>query len=752
MKLRARRYWLGPSLFALALAAPAYADDAVAADQQQKGDEDQQPKTATIIVTGAAQPILASETDTGSRLGLSDLETPASIAVVDGGDIRDRGDMSVMDAVTRATGVTNSGNPGNGDTALAMRGFNGQGSVLQLYNGVRLFPVAGTITFPNDPWNIQRIEVLSGPASVLYGQGALGGAINVIPKQPNSERYEFEGEAGYGSQDTWHVAAGAGGPLSKTLSFRADGSYRESDGYVDRGHSDSLALSGALRFEPSKAFSLTLRDDYGNYDPMTYFGTPLIDSRLDKSIRHNNYNVGDAHMHWRDNRLALDADWAISDALQFRNSAYYIDSHRLWRDLETYCWIGANGECPNGIGYGTPGNIYRADNYGIVHDQKQYGDEATLKLTSPLGGSVSNDLLIGTDLSRVKMIYSHDFGSDYQEDEVPIDGFDPGLFLDTQGIAPRYHTRTTTYAFFAEDRLKLSEQFSVVGGIRYEHNKVGRWNYVYDAAGTTITGDTPALNGGLDAYKTLHHTTWRIGAVYQPNPNLSLYAQYATAVDPLGTLTTYSGSADQFQLTNATGNQVEAGVKALFLNGNGSFTFAGYRIVKNNLFTQQVSNGPITQVGQRSSQGIEASLSLNLPAGFGITANGTILDANYDDYVVVNDPNDPSQNTIYTGNTPSGVPEQAANLELSWTGMNGLQLRGDLRYVGRRFSDDANRFRIPAYTVVDLSATYPLTPNVGLALRVYNLFDEAYAAATYNDEQWILGRPRSFDVSIRASF
>jgi iron complex outermembrane receptor protein len=187
--------------------------------------------------------------------------------------------------------------------------------------------------------------------------------------------------------------------------------------------------------------------------------------------------------------------------------------------------------------------IWRGDNYGIIHDQKQYGDTATLKLTAPLGGRISNDLLNGTDLSRVKLVYSHDFGSDYQEDEVPINNFDPGLFLDTQGIAPRYHTRTTTYAFFAEDRLKVTDRLSIVGGIRYEHNKVGRWNYVYDAAGTTILGDTPALNGGADAFKTLQHTTWRVGVVYQPKPNWSLYGQYATAVDPLGTLTTYSGSA-----------------------------------------------------------------------------------------------------------------------------------------------------------------------------------------------------------------
>ena len=539
-------------------------------------------------------------------------------------------------------------------------------------------------------------------------------------------------------RDTWHIAAGAGGPLSQTLSFRTDASYRQSDGYVDRGHSDSLALSGALRFEPSSAFSLTLRDDYGNYHPMRYFGTPLIYSKLDTSIRHNNYNVGDAHMHWRDNRVALDADWAISDALSLRNSAYYIDSRRRWRDLESYCWIGPDGNCPSGYAGGKPGLIWRGDNYGIGHDQKQYGDEATLKLTSALGGMASNDLLVGTDLSRVKLIYSHDFGSDYQEDEVPIDNFDPGYFYDTQGVAPRYHTRTTTYSFFAEDRLKFTEQLSLVGGVRYEHNKVGRWNYVYDAAGTTIVGDAPALNGGTDAFKTLHHTTWRIGAVYQPTPNLSFYAQYATAVDPLGTLTTYSTSSDQFQLTNAKGRQVEVGAKHLFLDGKGSFTLAAYRLVKTNLFTQARPGGAIEQVGQRSSQGIEASLTLNLPAGFGINANGTILNANYDDY------------TGFKDNTPPGVPEQAANLELSWTGMQGLQLRGDLRYVGRRFSDDANQFRIPAYTVVDLSGTYALTQNLALELRVFNLFNKAYAQTYYEDEQWILGRPRSFDVSVRA--
>ena len=580
----------------------------------QNDDSDDKNGDATIIVTGAREPVLTQETDTGSRLGLTPLETPASVNTVDGDDARARGDQSVQAAVSRAPGVTNASNPGNGGSAYAMRGFSGATSVLQLYNGVRLYPVADSLTFPTDPWNIERVEVLSGPASVLYGHGALGGAVNVVTKAPNSERFELQGEAGYGSQDTFHVAAGVGGPLGQAFSFRADASYRQSDGFVDRGDSDSLALSGALAFEPSDDFSLTLRHDYGNIHPQKYFGTPLVNSEIDESIRHNNYNVGDAIMRFRDNRTTLDLDWTISDALQFRNVAYFMTSKRMWQNLEIYCWIGPSGDCPNGYGYGTPGNVYRSDNYGIIHDQDQYGDQATLMFTAPLGGMMSNDLLVGIDLNRSKLIYSHDFGSDFQENEVPLNNFDPGTFLDTQGIAPRYRTRTDTIAFFAEDRLEISEQFSLVGGIRFEHNKTGRWNFLYSGpnGSGTITGEAPALNGGTEAYKTINHTTWRVGAVYQPTPNLSLYAQYATAVDPLGTLTTYSTSGTAFQLTNADGRQFEAGLKTLFLGGAGAFTLAAYRIEKNNLFTQRLTSGPINQVGQRSSQGIEASLTVTV--------------------------------------------------------------------------------------------------------------------------------------------
>lgn len=686
--------------------------------------------TPSILVVGHVEGIMLTEANgTASRLALTPLETPASIATLQGGVVRARGDQTIVEATTRAPGFTSSANLGNGNTSLTARGFSGQGSVLQLVDGVRLFPAAGTITFPTDPWMVERIDVLSGPASVLYGQGALGGAVNVIVRKPNMERTEIEGEAGYGSQDTAHAAIGVGGPAGGGLSYRVDASYRRSDGYVDRGQSRSLAVSGTLQWKPIDSLTLTLRDDYGDQRPMEYFGTPLIDGKLDTRIRRRNYNVADGQVRFKDNRTTFQIDWQPSDAITVSNQIYRLTSKRFWRNLESYCWVGAEGDCPNFYNGtpGIPGSIYRTDNIGIVHDQTQWGDQGSLTLRMPLSDTISNDLIAGFDVNSVGLTYSHDFGSDLQVSQVDPYSFDPGLFFDTQGIAPRYRARTNEYALFAEDRLKLSDALSLVAGVRYERDRVKRWN-IGDSAGR-IT-------------KTLKNTTWRIGAVYQPAADVSLYAQYSTGVDPLGTLTTYS--TGQVAFSHATGDQVEIGAKALFLDGRGSATLAAYRIVKKGLLAQRTFASPIEQVGQRSAKGLEAAIALDLPAGFGVDANGTVLDATFDGFL--------SGSTDYTGNTPPNIPQKAANLWLRWNPASQIQLRAGLRYVGGSWSDNGNSFRIPGYTLVDANLSYAFTPSLAVDLRAYNLTDKDYAVTSYNDEQWILGRPRSVDVTLRAVF
>ncbi len=714
--------------FAGALLSPVFAAPLDAQSAPASDNED-------ILVVGQhAQDTLTKPNPTASRLRLTPLETPATISVIDGATIRARGDMSVIDATSRAPGISNAGNPGNGGTALAARGFSGQGSVLQLIDGIRLFPAAGTITFPTDPWMVERIDILSGPASVLYGQGALGGAVNVLVRKPGTLRTQMEGEIGYGSQDSFHVAAGAGGPISERLSYRIDGSYRRSDGYVDRGQSRSHAVSGTLRWVPTETLVVTARDDYGDQKPMRYFGTPLIDGRLDESIRERNYNTSDGLIQYRDNRTSLQVDWTPSDAVTISNQAYRLTSKRSWLNLESYCWIANDGVCSNGSGNtGTPGRILRTDMTGIVHNQTQWGDQGSVTLRTSFADGVSNDLVMGFDVNLIKLTYSHNFGSDPQVSEVDPFAFDPGLIVDTQGIAPRYRTRTTEYAVFAEDRLKLSTHVSIVGGVRYERDKIRRWS-IDDPGG--VGSETLALD------KRLHNVTWRVGSVYQPIPTVSLYAQYATGVDPLGTLTTYS--TGQVQFSNAVGDQVEVGAKAVFLDGRGTATLAAYRIVKRRLLAQLTPTSPVEQVGQRSAKGIEAAVSLDLPCGVGIDANGSVLDATFDDFV--------SGGSSFNGNTPPDVPKTLANLWLRWNATRALQARAGLRYVGRRYSDNANSFRVPSYTAVDAMLSYAVTPRLAVDIHGYNLLDQDYAISTYNNQQWVLGRPRSVDVSLRASF
>ena len=200
-----------------------------------------------VSVLGVAPATLATPTLTGTRLGLTPLETPASVSILSGDTIRERGDQTVADAKTRAVGVTMQGDPGNGGNAVVARGFGGVGSVMQLFDGDQLFVGAGTVTFPFDPWTVERIEVLGGPASVLYGNGAIGGAINVVPRKPNPFARDSTVRVAAGSFNTWRGALDTSGPINSSTSYRLDVSSNRSSGWVNGNDSNSTAFSASLR-------------------------------------------------------------------------------------------------------------------------------------------------------------------------------------------------------------------------------------------------------------------------------------------------------------------------------------------------------------------------------------------------------------------------------------------------------------------------------------------------------------------------
>ncbi len=199
--------------------------------------------TEGVLVSGATQLGLSVPESTGTRLDLPPLETPASVAVVSGDLIRDLGTSSLVVAKSFAPGITSSSPVGSGGNVLNARGFTGQNSVKQLFNGMEIYNAGGVVSFPFDPWNVDRIGVLYGPASVLYGSGAIGGAVNVIAKRPNPSMRQQEIALSGGSFGTYHMAIDSTGPITKRVSYRFDASKYTSDHWAERGHSDSLAIT-----------------------------------------------------------------------------------------------------------------------------------------------------------------------------------------------------------------------------------------------------------------------------------------------------------------------------------------------------------------------------------------------------------------------------------------------------------------------------------------------------------------------------
>lgn len=677
------------------------------------------PATLVSEVAKGDDTTLSTPLPAGSRLNLSALENPTSTSSIGQDAIDNRNNLTVQDAVTRSPGITSIAAPGNGNTALAARGFTGHTSVMTLFDGARLYTGAGSLTFPVDPWMVERIDVIRGPASVLYGEGATGAVVNVISKQP------FEGEVrnrlrlGYGSNDRQQLGLDSGGSLSDTLSYRLTLNQQQSNGWVDHGDSRSLALSAALRWQANDDLSFTFAHERGDSEPSSYFGTPLLDGHYRDSLRDKNYNLRNAVQRYNDEWTRLNTDWNLSDSVSASNQLYYIKSRRHWRNAETYSWDSPRQQ------------LLRNSYLEIKHDQEQMGDRQSFTFNHSLFG-LDSRTVVGTEYNKIRFAVGNnspytDVGGDY------IDPWQPaaGYFRSRSAFSPQTASSTHTFALFAENRLQLSERWSLVTGVRRDQNHIERDD---QRAGSR---SDRSLTGG----------NWRAGLVFAVTDQLSLYGQYSTSEDGVNNLISLNPSQQQMDLTEA--RQTEFGLKQQFWDGRGEWTLAAYHIVKKKL----LSSDPVTrlaqQVGQQSADGLEASLELALAHDWQVSANAALVRAEYDDFDEVVS----GQVVARAGNRPSNVPRRSANLWLNKALSQDLTAGMGLRYVDARYANTANTTQVPGYTVLDANLGWQLQKDVRLGLQLNNLLDRRYAVAQQNNgQQWLMGEPRSFFVTADYSF
>src|SRR3984885_14530007 len=314
------------------------------------------PSTAAelneVTVTAAKMRSLEQFTPTGSRLGLSAQELPASLDVIDNDEMIGRGFFNVQQAADSQPGVTSGGSPGD-QSQFSMRGFTGN-QITTLRNGLYVGPSNMTSRDQNS-FNVSSVEILKGPASVLYGQGAVAGALNVVDKAPSFGEPQFEALASGGSFGSANVGFGGTTHFDDTVAIRADISRTSTQGYEQHDPSDTTEATVTALWKATSTLDVQFTVDWLDDHPSDYYGTPLVPAAfatqplngvisssstdglaLDERMRFVNYHVSNAaigpHQIWPQ----LLVKWTPTENLTLQNFVYYFHARRSWVDSETY--------------------------------------------------------------------------------------------------------------------------------------------------------------------------------------------------------------------------------------------------------------------------------------------------------------------------------------------------------------------------------------------------------------------------------
>jgi iron complex outermembrane receptor protein len=708
--------------------------------------------------------------DSASRLGLTPRETPATVEVIDQQTIRDRGIRTTTESAEAMVGVIGADPPGAPAT-FSMRGFSGD-QLNTLYNGIRVGP-SNMTGRPMDTFNLDRVEVLKGPASLLSGEGATGGAVNYVTKAPHTGPIVNEAYTSFDSFNGYRAGYGSGGStLISGLDYRLDIGHSNDAGFIDDSYSKLTNVSGQLNYRISNNVKIWGAAEYKQDKDRFYWGTPLVPANypgivptsgivsgrwtqyypgpsdfaghagqlnpvtIDARTLSTNYNVldnrNDAHELW----LRSGVQWDITSNVQFRSQVYSYSAQRHWFNNEINSFN--DGPTPS---VGAQGEVYR-ERLSVDHDQKLWGNITDLTVNSDIVG-MDNRLVATVAASSLQFNSVQDDA--FTNDTVTLVDPNRGLY-GFQQTKP-FFTHVDNVALAFEDRLRLTPTFALIGGVRFETIELSR--IAFDVDGNLRSAD------GYPFSKTFTPVTGRIGYTWDAVPGLTFYSQYATAADPtVANIFNLRPTQPQLLTTSRT---YETGIKHLFWNNKAEWTLSLFDIERQNVYVPE--SGQVFNVaGKVASRGIELAGAVNPLGGWKLWGNVTFLHTRFVNFDYV-DGNGVFQS--YSGNTPPNVPSFVANAGTSYrfTTAWPLELGVSLRRVGDRFNFQDNLVVMNAYTVADAYAfvdipktVFPSLEQTRLTFRVRNLTDKRYALwgdPGYTD-QIILGAPRSYEVS--ASF
>jgi iron complex outermembrane receptor protein len=667
----------------------------------------------TVQVEGAGGPPtqipLNAPASGGTNLDIPVRDLPASLFLVGQSLIQERGARSVEEAVQLAVGMQASTGVGS-IPSYSTRGW-GSNNVSIMRDGVRQNTNSQS-SRPLDAFLLDRIEILKGPSSLLYGEGAIGGAVNLVSKSPVSEP-TLDTLLAYGSYGQYRAGLGLNGALGRKVFARFDVSQSGSDGYVEDSPQKLAAAFGAIRWLPTSNVSIKGSATYTYDDTSAYYATPFINGEFDRRTRDINYNMEDrltkSHNKWGQ----VEADALLGGGWQFHNQ-FFVATHDLdWRNYEGYS-------------YNANTNKVEVRSYFLIwRDDLLVGDRGYVRKTFDIAGRPMK-LIVGGEAQRNDLERAGNPSPDFPVPVVQLDPFNPAPHFDPGfSYVPQRDVLIKTQAVFAENIFEIVPRFKIISGLRWEHIDLAYTPY-------------PTLETASQRYEP---TTGRLGAVFDISTDVNVYASYSRAVEPTTQLVSLTGSQQRFSLV--PGRQLEIGSKGAAFGGRLEGTFAYFNIEKRDILITQLIDGIQTaqQIGKQSSYGYELAGVVRLTDTLRIAADVAHTWSEFDEFIqIVN-----NVNTDMSGNTPPNVPEVIWNIS-PYQQVGPVDVSATFRYVGTRWGDNANTRLVDGYGTVDVAAGYRLGRGMRLTVRGRNLTDNMYTQSISNTAGR-LEPPRSIDVT-----
>ncbi len=641
------------------------------------------------------------------------METPVNIQVIPKAVLNDQQTIQMTQALKNVAGATVSSGSGGLSDDIFLRGFR---TSTYFRNGYRFDSGYGSVG-TRQMANVERLEVIKGPAAILYGRMEPGGMVNVVTKQPLAKPY-YALQQQFGSYSMYRTTVDASGPLTKdnnTLLYRFNGSFESSGSFRDLVDNERTFLAPIVTWNISPRTQATLEMEY-RHDNLSYDnGTwPFINGQfiqmpISRNLtEHTPSSVEEKliGMNWSHQ---FNDDWTIKQ----RFVADLMDTVQGWT---------------SGVSLNPDNTLNRSYVLAPAQSNTYF---TTLDLTGYFNtGIFKHTLLVGGDYYRTDNKANY-----YGANLTPINIYNPIHNSQTTAFSPIWSPSNTSndyFGLYAQDQIKLPYGFHVMGGLRYQN--VQQRDNLANTQQPTEDAITP-----------------RVGVLWQARNWLSVYGNH---IENFGNSNSWAKDRTGKPLQPESAQQWEVGTKLEFFDGKLSATLAYYDLTKQNVVTRD----PLDNTGQFSvaagevhSKGPEIDVRGEFLPGWNMIATY----ANFDARVT-------KGNSELVGNRMYAVPRNVGSLwstyDFQQGDLRGLKVGGGVTLRDGSTDGSNNGYQTAGYATVDLLTAYSWKigkSKITTQLNVNNLLDKTY----FPDAWWggagssrTIGTPRSLLGSVKIEF